>query len=77
MEMPVFAEQEIRTTLRMPPGSTTRLGGVIREEKQQEENKVPILGDLPLLGGLGRTSKTVSSKQLIHIFLTARLVHAS
>lgn len=53
------------------------LGGLIREDVQKVEDKVPILGDIPILGRLFRSSIDQHLKRNLVIFVTARLVNAA
>ena len=50
------------------------LGGLIKENVQKIDDKVPFLGDLPLIGRLFRSKVTSRSKQNLLIFVTARLI---
>lgn len=63
-----------RTKLRIKDGQTVVIGGVVQQNTVNEENKVPILGDIPILDLLfkQRTS-TVSSEELL-IIITANIL---
>ena len=50
------------------------LGGLIREKLETIEDKIPILGDLPILGNLFKTKGERSVKSNLLIFVTARVV---
>jgi type II secretory pathway component GspD/PulD (secretin) len=50
------------TTVRAPSGMTILLGGVISERKQERENKVPILGDVPVLNFFFKSRETQNIK---------------
>ena len=50
------------------------MGGLIREELTTIKDKVPILGDIPVLGRLFRSEGQYSRKKNLLIFVTARLV---
>jgi len=58
----------------LPTGSTVLLGGLTREEKVTVNDKVPLLGDLPLLGKAFRSSGSSTLKKNLVVFVTARLV---
>ena len=51
------------------------MGGLIREDLTSYEDKVPLLGDIPLLGHLFRSKGKKSEKRNLLIFVTARLVN--
>ncbi len=53
------------------------MGGMITEARHSVDDKVPILGDIPLLGRLFRSRYEQSEKRNLLIFVTARLVDPS
>lgn len=71
---PVFSSRNVTTSIVVWDGATVVMGGLIREEMVTMEDKVPILGDIPLLGALFRSKGERSQKQNLLIFVTARLV---
>ena len=74
MPMPVFTSRNVATSLVIWDGQTVVMGGLIREEVSTVKDKVPILGDIPLLGWLFRSEGQYSQKKNLLIFVTARLV---
>ncbi|MDR2429657.1 MAG: type II and III secretion system protein [Puniceicoccales bacterium] len=71
---PVFSIREITTDVTIFDGSTIVIGGLMREEVKTVEDKIPVLGDLPLLGAAFRSKgKTVTKKNLM-VFVTANLI---
>ena len=52
------------------------LGGLVREDVQKVQDKVPILGDIPLAGRLFRSNVDQKIKRNLIIFVTARLMDA-
>ena len=74
MPQPVFTSRNVETSIVIWDGQTVVMGGLIREELTTIKDKVPILGDLPLLGWLFRSEGQNSSKKNLLIFVTARLV---
>ena len=73
-----FWNPEIRTTksiVRVKDGETVVVGGLIRNKKTQTITKLPILGDLPLLGGLFRHKSIDPDKEReLIIFITPHIV---
>lgn len=66
--------QEIKTQVIVANNETLVLGGVLQQSQTLNAEKVPLLGDIPLLGGLfSRDSKKQSKRELI-IFITPTLV---
>ena len=55
-------------------GQTVVLGGMIKESVTKIDDKVPFLGDLPIVGRLFRSKVTNRSKENLLIFVTARLI---
>lgn len=74
MDQPVFRSSKVNTSLVIWDGQTVVMGGLIREEVVTFHDKVPILGDIPLLGWFFRTNGEYSRKKNLLIFVTARLV---
>ncbi|MDR0993537.1 MAG: hypothetical protein LBN38_03080 [Verrucomicrobiota bacterium] len=74
MPMPVFTSRNVTTSIVIWDGQTVVMGGLIREELTTIKDKVPILGDIPLLGWLFRSEGQYSRKKNLLIFVTARLV---
>ncbi|MDD2239199.1 MAG: hypothetical protein PHI93_00880 [Kiritimatiellae bacterium] len=74
MPMPVFTSRNVTTSIVIWDGQTVVMGGLIREELTTIKDKVPLLGDIPVLGRLFRSEGQFSSKKNLLIFVTARLV---
>ena len=74
MDQPVFSSSKVNTSLVIWDGQTVVMGGLIREEVVTFKDKIPILGDIPLLGWLFRSNGEQSVKKNLLIFVTARLV---
>jgi general secretion pathway protein D len=70
-------ERKISTKVIAQDGETIILGGLISNEVRQEEQKVPFLGDIPLLGGLFRNDSTTSTKQNLMVFLRATILRSN
>ncbi|MBT3194634.1 MAG: hypothetical protein HN341_18975 [Verrucomicrobia bacterium] len=77
MEQPFFHTRHLRTNLLIYNGATVVMGGMITEVRRDVDDKVPILGDIPLLGRLFRSRYESSEKRNLLIFVTARLVDPS
>lgn len=68
---------ELQTTVVVPDGQTIVLGGVFKNETSDNVNKVPLLGDLPIMGALFRNKESTSEKTELLIFITPKLVRNS
>jgi len=77
IEMPVFSTRRVNTSLTIYDGHTVAVGGLMREDVQTLEDKVPILGDLPLIGRLFQTKAESRNKSNLIIFVTARIIDAT
>jgi general secretion pathway protein D len=73
INQPVFNTRRITTKVLIHDGSTVVLGGLIREDLQTINDKVPLLGDIPLLGRLFQSKATQSDKRNLIIFVTANI----
>ncbi|MCL6630125.1 MAG: type II and III secretion system protein, partial [Armatimonadetes bacterium] len=74
MQLPIVNNQWVETIRRVPNGETIVLGGLIRKNTTETVEKIPLLGDLPIVGPLFRnTQKNVDDKELL-IFLTPIIV---
>ncbi|PWU07447.1 MAG: type II and III secretion system protein [Verrucomicrobia bacterium] len=76
IQQPIFSTRKVTTSVSIWDGQTVALGGLMREDVQKVRDKVPFLGDIPLLGQLFRSSSEQKIKENLIIFVTARLVDA-
>lgn len=74
INQPVFSVREVTTNVTIYDGQTIALGGLIREDVQKTQDKVPIIGDIPLLGRAFRTDADLHVKRNLIIFVTANLI---
>jgi len=65
------------TMVRVRDGQTIVLGGLRQDEQRRIRSKVPILGDLPLVGALFRSSRTFLAKTDLVIFVTPRVLSST
>jgi general secretion pathway protein D len=72
-----IAERTIKTNIVVNNGDTAVLGGLIRDEETLQETKVPILGDIPVLGWLFKSSKMDKRKINLVVFLTPKIVRTN
>lgn len=77
INQPVFSIRTLKTSVTVFDGSTVVMGGLIREDVQDVEDKVPLLGDIPILGRLFQTKAEDHFKRNLMIFVTARLIDPS
>jgi len=67
-------KREIKTTIMADSGSTIVLGGLIDEDVQESEQKVPLLGDIPILGHLFKSTSNTVRKRNLMVFLKATII---
>jgi len=77
IEMPVFSVRSVKTGLTIYDGYTVAVGGLMREDVQATEDKVPILGDLPLVGRFFQSNAENHIKSNLIIFVTAEIIDAT
>jgi len=75
INQPIFSTRKVTTSVSVFDGQTVVLGGLMREDVQKVEDKVPLLGDVPLLGRLFRSSVDQHIKRNLVIFVSARLIN--
>ena len=73
---PSTQQRQANAVLSIKDGYTVVLGGLMREIKTDSASKVPILGDIPVLGALFRDRKTHREKQELVVFLTPHVVRS-
>lgn len=73
----ITSKRSIKTTVLADDGQTIVLGGLIRDDITKTMSKVPLLGDIPLLGYLFRSTGTSKTKQNLLVFLQPSLVRDS
>lgn len=73
----ITSKRSIKTTVLADDGQTIVLGGLIRDDITKTMSKVPLLGDIPLIGHLFRASGTSKTKQNLLVFLQPSLVRDS
>lgn len=75
IKQPVFSVRQVETTVSLHDGETVVLGGLMRDDVQKVNDKVPIIGDVPLIGQLFRSSSQQHIKRNLVIFVTVRLLN--
>lgn len=71
---PIVNQRQADTTVTVKDGETIILGGIIRSTVTATTRKIPLLGDIPILGNLFKTSTKENSKTELLVFLTPRIV---
>lgn len=69
------SKRQIKTTVLADSGQTIVLGGLIQDDIKKVVSKVPLLGDIPLLGALFRSTHNSHDRSNLIIFLRPTIVH--
>ncbi len=70
----ITSKRSIKTTVLADDGQTIVLGGLIKDDNTKTVSKVPLLGDIPLLGYLFRATSDKKTKQNLLVFLQPTLL---
>lgn len=73
-DRPIVASRSAKTQVMVKDGETIAIGGLIKDDKFETFKKVPILGDIPLLGALFRHKSVQTEKTDLLIFITPHIV---
>jgi type II secretory pathway component GspD/PulD (secretin) len=69
-----FEKREVNTSVLIPSGNTLVMGGLVSDDLHKDSTKVPVLGDLPLLGSVFRSDAKTRLKNNLLIFVTPTIV---
>jgi len=73
-DVPSMSTSEVSTRIMVNDGGTTVLGGIIVEQDDKSENRVPGLASIPILGHLFRNSAVLRKNQEVMFFVTPRII---
>jgi general secretion pathway protein D len=74
INQPVFNTRKVNTKVFVQDGNTVLLAGLIREDTQEVNEKLPVLGDIPFIGRLFQSKANKSIKKNLLIFVTTRIL---
>lgn len=74
---PTINKRVLESTVRLRNGETIILGGLIQEGSTKTIDKVPILGDIPILGRIFQNRRTVDRKSELVIYVTPKVYYGS
>jgi general secretion pathway protein D len=72
--VPIFSRRSLKSRVRLLDGETVGLGGLISESVQQVNDKVPGLGDMPIVGRLFRSEASQKIRYNLVVFCTVRII---
>ena len=73
--VPIFSKKSLQSRVRLIDGETVGMGGLISDTVQLVDDKVPMLGDIPMLGRLFRSEASQKIKSNLVIFCTLRIIN--
>lgn len=83
-DVPVVSTSESETTVMVKDGTTIVIAGLIEDRDEFTENKIPFLGDIPIIGNLFKSTNKGSSgttnrpeKKELVVFLTPYIIHGT
>jgi type IV pilus assembly protein PilQ len=74
VNVPSIDTREIVTQVLVNDGQTVVLGGILETEHRDDQTKVPLLGDIPVLGALFKEQSKTNNKDELLIFVTPKIV---
>ena len=69
-------ERSLNTTIVVPDGDTAVLGGLISDRDTESVSKIPVLGDIPLIGWLFRSKATRTEKRNLMLLISPRIIRS-
>lgn len=73
-DLPVIRRRKAETRVRVKEGDAIVIGGLIEVQETTEHKRVPLLGSLPIIGGLFTSKEDRISKKEVMIFITPRIM---
>lgn len=74
IEIPIINTRTADTVVITPDGQTVVIGGLMQKTKAETDSKIPVLGDIPLLGNLFKRKERSDTKTELLIFLTPHIL---
>lgn len=74
---PIFRTNRVNTSVRIYDGSTVVLGGVVQDRRVKVDDKVPVIGDIPLIGRLWKSKVELSESKSFVVFVSVRVLDPS
>jgi type II secretory pathway component GspD/PulD (secretin) len=74
IKYPKLSKTTVYTEFMLKSGQTAAIGGLVKDETTEIENKVPLLGDIPYLGSIFTYKATKKTKKEVLIFVTVKIV---
>ncbi|MGY3569403.1 type II and III secretion system protein family protein [Vibrio paucivorans] len=75
LSVPQLSARKVKTTIEIKDGDSFMIGGLLTDESNEQKSKIPILGDIPFLGGLFSGASTRSANTEVVIVATVNIVN--
>ncbi len=72
--LPVLSARSTETTVRVMDGETVMIGGLRQRQAEDHTTKIPVLGDLPLIGKLFRSRHRTAVTSDLVVFITPHIL---
>ncbi|MCJ8275448.1 MAG: hypothetical protein HRT44_09525, partial [Bdellovibrionales bacterium] len=72
-----LSKKSLKTNIVLESGQTAVLGGLMEDEDTVEETKIPLLGDIPVLGWLFKNRSVTKVKNNLVVFLTPKIIRST
>jgi general secretion pathway protein D len=74
-QAPIINQRQVDTVVTVKDGQTVVIGGLIQTTQDERRTKVPVLGDVPVIGSLFRSSRTSDQKTELLVILTPKVIY--
>jgi general secretion pathway protein D len=71
---PPRTKRELETSVTLPDGHTMVIGGIVRDDQRSGSDRLPWLGDLPVLGFLFRSDTDTDDRTTLYVFITPHII---
>jgi general secretion pathway protein D len=71
---PIFSRRQVRSQILIHDGQTVLIGGLLKESESKTKRKIPLLGDIPLIGGLFTSIHNSTIREELIVFVTPVIV---
>ena len=71
---PTFIQRKITSKVNVQSGQTVVLGGLIQDQEERGQDRVPLLGEIPVVGNLFGSTRNVNTRTELIVFLTPRVI---
>ena len=71
---PIFSRRQVRSQILIRDGQTVLIGGLLKESESKTKRKIPLLGDIPLIGGLFTSIDNSTIREELIVFVTPVIV---